>query len=278
LQYFIVDYANYPCLIENNGGQVTELKSQVSDLNDKVNRLNHMLEELSDKVFHMKLQDNLTATKPAEPKRKVRAKTSHPNPPAIAPPAPLPMEVEELQPAPVLPLADDISPRDTFFTADGLEAWDDGLLDFDAPITPIPPSTASANSASSTDRPAVAPVAPIAQPLPAEVSSSATTTVTSLTTQDIAAVLESLSPELKVRFVDKLAEAVGANLAANLQNAQHSQPIETCQPLMLPSGSQAPEIAWPLASAALGAFVMSSLQSLGGNVPNTAKNGVTISA
>jgi hypothetical protein len=264
----MIAHANYYCLIENNGGEVTELKSQVSDLNEKVNRLNHMLEELSEKVSHINLQENSTSTKPAEPKRKVRKTSSRAVPPAIAPPSQLPMEEEVSQPAPTLRLANEISPRDTFFSVDGLEGWDDGLLDFDAPITPL---VADANNSTPA-------AAPVAQLLKNELASPAAAIATNLTTQDIAAVLESLSPELKQRFVDKLAEALGANLAANLQHTQHAIPAETCQPMMLPSGSQAPEIAWPLASAALGAFVMSSLQSLGGNVPNPAKKTMTISA
>jgi hypothetical protein len=88
-----------------------------------------------------------------------------------------------------------------------------------------------------------------------------------------------LTPELKLRFVDKLAESMGAQLVASMQQ----QALVTAVPadgegamykhtlqqqeiegyMVLPSGARAPEIALPLASAALGAFVMSSLQSLG---------------
>eukprot|EP01034_Spumella_vulgaris_P022818 gene22818-28991_t len=107
--------------------------------------------------------------------------------------------------------------------------------------------------------------------------------------QDLFAILESLSPELKVRFVDKLAEVMGKQLANNMGTSTAetapvtAAPVYTAEaprrdvcltqnfahlttgasaPYHLPSGVPAPEIALPLASAALGAFVISSLNTL----------------
>ncbi len=109
--------------------------------------------------------------------------------------------------------------------------------------------------------------------------------------QDLFAILESLSPELKVRFVDKLAEVMGKQLASNMGTTTAEAAPVTADPITystgasaardvslsqnftqlttgvgapyhLPSGAPAPEIALPLASAALGAFVLSSLHTL----------------
>mmetsp|Transcript_1038 Transcript_1038/g.2012 ORF Transcript_1038/g.2012 Transcript_1038/m.2012 type:complete len:460 (+) Transcript_1038:88-1467(+) len=106
---------------------------------------------------------------------------------------------------------------------------------------------------------------------------------------DISAVLEHLSPELKRRFVDKLAETMGAQLSQNIsQQAEaafsqaqlapsvQEQAIQQRQVKQerdassssspsayhLPSGGKAPEIAIPLASAAIAALI-SNMQSLG---------------
>jgi hypothetical protein len=95
---------------------------------------------------------------------------------------------------------------------------------------------------------------------------------------DFNGIIESLSPELKLRFIDKLAEAMANQLASSVGGPMAFAQVEATVPekesvlnskaessyptFMLPSGSQAPDIALPLASAALGAFFMSSLQSL----------------
>lgn len=124
---------------------------------------------------------------------------------------------------------------------------------------------------------------------------------------DISSVLDSLSPELRLRFVDRLAEVMGAQLTQNIsqqvqvnvqvaQQAQQQQPqvpqqaqqpylyvaapassahaapavaqtnIISADPahFLLPSGSRAPEIALPLASAAIAAL-LSSMQSFAQN-------------
>lgn len=95
---------------------------------------------------------------------------------------------------------------------------------------------------------------------------------------EISSVLDGLSPELRLRFVDRLAEVMGAQLTQNISQVVHREqqekkteeaPIVACVPFppqcevsqfRLPSGSQAPEIALPLASAAIAAL-LSSMQS-----------------
>jgi len=83
-------------------------------------------------------------------------------------------------------------------------------------------------------------------------------------------VLDYLSPELKLRFVDKLAEYTSLQMMQNRNvfpvpaTAEVSLefPYESNEKheFYLPSGSPAPRIALPLASAALSAFMMSNLQ------------------
>jgi hypothetical protein len=99
---------------------------------------------------------------------------------------------------------------------------------------------------------------------------------------EISNVLDGLSPELRLRFVDRLAEVMGAHLTQNIaQQVQAQQPEKTLPYMvpapaytpaasyapapeagqfLLPSGSRAPEIAIPLASAAIAAL-LSSMQS-----------------
>lgn len=125
---------------------------------------------------------------------------------------------------------------------------------------------------------------------------------------DISSVLDSLSPELRLRFVDRLAEVMGAQLTQNIsqqvsvqvqvQNQQQASPVPSAHSyndmskasqsytapssssyganvsntstvsdaahFLLPSGSRAPEIAIPLASAAIAAL-LSSMHSFSQN-------------
>lgn len=142
---------------------------------------------------------------------------------------------------------------------------------------------------------------PHASPVEAYYSAPATPTVAAIgavsaAASDISSVLDSLSPELRLRFVDRLAEVMGAQLTQNIsqqvqvnvqvaqQQAQTQTQTYTPTPHMyvapsnssayaapapvnlidadhthflLPSGSRAPEIALPLASAAIAALLSS---------------------
>lgn len=129
---------------------------------------------------------------------------------------------------------------------------------------------------------------PVAVPVPAAPAVAAIGAAAS----DISSVLDSLSPELRLRFVDRLAEVMGAQLTQNIsqqvqvnvQVAQQQPQAQTSvQPMtavapsssyaapaphmnlidadpahfLLPSGCRAPEIALPLASAAIAALLSS---------------------
>lgn len=145
----------------------------------------------------------------------------------------------------------------------------------------------------STPKDIKVPVSPSAEPSSSSVSSMPPQSLPLAnpvipSANDFSGILESLSPELKLRFIDKLAEAMAAQLAPSMngpmavahveqntdkenmlnhKEATSQQSGSSCHSnanptFMLPSGSQAPDIALPLASAALGAFFMSSMQSL----------------
>jgi len=90
---------------------------------------------------------------------------------------------------------------------------------------------------------------------------------------EVSSVIDKLPTELQLRFVDRLAEIVGLQLAgsmtpivkAELVQDSHSSSVHhipSFPDYMLPSGSKAPEIALPLASAAISAFLMSNFRSL----------------
>lgn len=126
------------------------------------------------------------------------------------------------------------------------------------------------------------------------------------TVQDLACIIGSLSPDLKERFVDRLAEVMGTQIAnrlaevtvppntaatvtaisphclSSLASSASQMPPLGQNPLafgglprqtststllvngeyVLPSGAKAPEIALPLASAAISAYLISALRNL----------------
>lgn len=126
------------------------------------------------------------------------------------------------------------------------------------------------------------------------------------TVQDLACIIGSLSPDLKERFVDRLAEVMGTQIANRLAEVtvppsatatvsantprSYSNLISSAPPplqltqsslsfaglqrqsstssllvngeYVLPSGAKAPEIALPLASAAISAYLISALRNL----------------
>eukprot|EP01039_Chlorochromonas_danica_P002245 gene2245-2459_t len=237
---------------ESNGGDVSDLKNQVTDLNDRIAKLSEIVEDLTEKVGTMSLSPApvfKVKEEPEEPRRKVRARVEAPS---LSNPLDVPnfADVFDAQEGVEMFSSDDVM-------MDGV--WEE-LIQLDSPV----PSCA-APLAAQQDNPAM--------PAPSQEPSS-------LTAQDLTTVLTALTPDLQTRFVDKLAEAMGAQLAAALTSQVCNVVSDTKDSgLVLPSGN-APEIALPLASAALGAFVMSSLQSLGlgGGQQVAAKKIATISA
>lgn len=101
---------------------------------------------------------------------------------------------------------------------------------------------------------------------------------------EVSSVIDKLPQELQLRFVDKLAEVVGVQLASAM-GSQTNAPVVKAEVVpdsseqsklvlrtpypeyVLPSGSKAPEIALPLASAAISAFLMSNFRALSHGIP-----------
>jgi hypothetical protein len=90
---------------------------------------------------------------------------------------------------------------------------------------------------------------------------------------EVTSVIDKLPTDLQLRFVDRLAEIVGAQLAGSMtpivvkaepinDSSSSVNHIPSFPEYMLPSGNKAPEIALPLASAAISAFLMSNFRSL----------------
>jgi hypothetical protein len=135
------------------------------------------------------------------------------------------------------------------------DVWED-LMDLDT--LPTPPHLAMHTALPP------APLGPVVVPAPVPIQAS-----------DLSAVLGSLSPELKLRFLDKLAESMGTALAmqAGTPAQVHMQATQAGGQDKL---THLPEIAMPLASAALNAFMMASWQSLGaaGSVGANSKSAV----
>lgn len=100
---------------------------------------------------------------------------------------------------------------------------------------------------------------------------------------EVSSVIDKLPTELQLRFVDKLAEVVGLQLASAMNSQRvpvvKAELVEDAHPqtktvmnspypeYVLPSGNKAPEIALPLASAAISAFLMSNFRTLTQGVP-----------
>lgn len=227
---------------EQGGAEVSELKREVQDLNDKVHHLHHIIEDLSQKVSGMSLQgvsgSEMVFSEPL-PRRRVRAR-------------PLIKEEDE----------DDEEADDGFGSlmeededADSMCLLPEVEVKQEAKLPATVPCFSAqeevevlqslwdqheggAEDWAVPDEHLIKPQAPL------QVSPAIMPAGNPSGLQELPQILALLSPELKERFVDKLVESVSSRLLDS-------------------KGSQMPEIALPLASAALGAFLMSSL-SMGG--------------
>lgn len=334
-----------------SGQEVSDLKAHVGSLQDRIDMLSEQVELLTNAVSEMRMgQDNTnnnnTLNVPAPAfgkKRKVTVKPHAAIPDMVSfsrmcsidESRAITSNSSGLTPLAV-PTGPDLQSMNIFrqnsggscvslneMIADGETAdgkWGsseedlyflDDLLDM--PLTPAaPPSAVQVKVEPSYHETEELPMASVV---------AAPSAVAATGVQDLFSILESLSPELKIRFVDKLAEVMG-NQLMNTATAAPASPVDKYHgsssssssssssaskagwageynsklpaqstssssssssgsispsrsfaqltsgadaPYHLPSGVRAPEIALPLASAALGAFVMSSLNSLTSN-------------
>lgn len=252
--------------------EVSELKSQVSSLTERIAALNMQVEKLSNTVSMMTASKNSsTATTKVDTLAKKRRLSVDISPDIFSQ-----QKSNELL-------------EDSTFE-DGLnidmmleEESTDDVFDVDTLLELIETSDDPNNAAEHHQ-----------QEIQTSVPASDFTAV-----KDFSNFLDELSPELKERFVDKLAEAMAVQLANGLSNNQvqmmpstnvsvpaaipvmaevvdevpsKSSPAATSSQFILPSGEQAPDIAFPLASAALITFLMRSSLLQSQNVASHIKN------
>lgn len=348
----------------NNNQEVSSLKSEVTGLNDRIAELHKQIDELSGVVEGMKMkeegkersaevastashaseQNSYQQSLEKEPNKKRKVADDMPAPIAIA------RQTSLGSTCSMLPSGKELNLDSENFFMQPV----DNMVSADSSLAPVPSlQRMMSHTSEGTDTAwlddfnildDIADIDSTSTPR----SSSVTSTVSNIpqanavpnhggvgAVQDISSILESLSPELKVRFVDKLAEVMGKQLTNNMAQQQQLLQAQQQQTIMaveaypadmmeqkvsmdcdempagvaissvanqshsirsaptkqeeqgvmapavnagnapasaaaaagyrLPSGEQAPEIALPLASAALGAFVLSSLQSLVNN-------------
>jgi hypothetical protein len=297
----------------NNGQEVSELRSQVSGLNDRIAAMHEQIDRLAGLVSNLQLAPPAAASSSsgdALKKRKIGERGNS-----------VPLLRRQSSTDSTLMLGDyrasgaelqsgpQLIPVDGDFFGDDMELLFSETADL---LMDDEPALAAAAA------PVVPPahIVPVLSPAPAmaSVDSSAVDTPAAVAigavnaaANDISSVLDRLSPELRLRFVDRLAEVMGAQLTQSIAQqvqvqvhvSQQSQsdktqlvqpqlhvpyvptanapafaaPVSTAAPtasstdpahFRLPSGSKAPEIAIPLASAAIAAL-LSSMQTFSHN-------------
>lgn len=318
------------------GKEVTDLKDQVTHLSDRLSSLSAQFERLSTVVSQIQAADPQLLVQQQQQqegqskKRKLTTPTAQVQIPAVK------VEGEQMPPsleAPLLTRQTSFSAFDFdyFMMLDGTGTPSAGLsLKQPAPPVKVELDSDGLDMDTCDDNWSVmclssdlaAPKNATARQevrTPATAGSSAATNDAG-SVQDLASILVSLTPELKERFVDKLAEVMGTQIAnrlaevsqpaasstnatpavpATLPNMSSSAaaaaasfpsssvapsssavtasvgalsavPMQRQQSVVLndqgeyvlPSGAKAPEIALPLASAAISAYLISALRSV----------------
>eukprot|EP01032_Pedospumella_encystans_P017706 gene17707-20170_t len=324
-----------------SGQEVSELKTQVTGLNDRITALNDQIDKLTGLVTNMQIKEDsnkamINSDKSAthemdgQKRRKLSVKNLAAHRVSLSPGAPIPLQRqhsldssmmigefeaagEELPSGPDLMM---LTENSDFFALNNKNQEDEALL-LEQSWSDDMDILFSENDAADLpqDNKYIKTEIPHASSVPAMAATAPTPTVAAIgavsaAASDISSVLDSLSPELRLRFVDRLAEVMGAQLTQNIsqqvqvnvqvaqqaQQQQQQQPVQQMlvqQPylyvaapassaqaapavaqtniisadpahFLLPSGSRAPEIALPLASAAIAAL-LSSMQSFAQN-------------
>lgn len=326
---------------EAAGGQeVSELKTQVTGLNNRITALNDQIDKLTGLVTNMQVKEDLKAAAEGgrntthemdgQKRRKLSVKNLAAHRVSLSPGSAIPLQRqhsldstimigefeaagEELPSGPDLML---LTENSDFFAMNKNQedeamlleqSWSDDMdiLFSENDATDLPHD----NKYIKSEIPHASPVPAYSRDASVPTPTVAAIGAVSAAASDISSVLDSLSPELRLRFVDRLAEVMGAQLTQNIsqqvqvnvqvaQQSQLQQQQQSVQPqaqqpylhvaappsssyaspaiaqpnmisadpahFLLPSGSRAPEIALPLASAAIAAL-LSSMQSFAQN-------------
>jgi hypothetical protein len=296
----------------NNGKEISELKSQVANLTEQLNALNDTVEKLTGAFHTMNVHPSASSSSSSksESSRKKR-KASISAPLDVLLPCPTLMEGIELKRMSSLSsttyVEDLKSSGLSVPTASEFEnfEWNDeeaeegeghlfeemceSLIDLEEEQED--PNTRSNSMVDEEEQDIITPLKseypPQHQPvIPQDLCDL------SDTLSDVSSVIDKLPSDLQLRFVDKLAEVVGSQLA-NVMTISHDMPIVKAEPIphdhhhhhhsshyqqsgsfhypeyILPSGNKAPEIALPLASAAISAFLLKTFSHQGLVVPSS---------
>ena len=310
-------YKNY-IADASSGQEMTDLKTQVNGLNDQIAAMHDQIDKLTGMVTTMQLNTtpptvSFPSSGDLQKKRKVTVKSE----PGLSLTSAIPLRrlpsvdstvmIGEYEAAGEdLPSGPELMKANGGHMFDGQEEWTEGVVEEeDDDMAMLFTDTAELLM---DDVPSLSRSQSMNLPQANLVHSTTTTSaptaaaigaVNSAATE-ISSVLESLSPELRLRFVDRLAEVMGAQLTQNIAQQvqvqvhvakqQQKQPAAVVAPsptyyvpsvvpstnmgpvvqenssepavaqFCLPSGGKAPEIALPLASAAIAAL-LSSMQS-----------------
>lgn len=260
----------------SNSQDVAELRSQVTNLKDRLCEMNDSISELTSLVSNLMVTDpsnkgNMYDLKSNDKNKKRKIKGTSPSDllPAIK------LESQANQQAhgvrKNLPTGPELAQTKLFRTNtaeismvsdNDLLSWDDETLENLLSATEMEVSNEVSSAVTAV------PVVQQFSPSPNNVFVSTAEPLSGQNMQDISQIISSLTPELQARFVDKLAETLGSHLSTMVSTPLMSSPAksittdkENNSVTSLPP--ETPAIAIPLASAALGAFFarLSAVQS-----------------
>eukprot|EP00595_Chromulina_sp_UTEXLB2642_P001842 CAMPEP_0196762684 /NCGR_PEP_ID=MMETSP1095-20130614/2552_1 /TAXON_ID=96789 ORGANISM="Chromulina nebulosa, Strain UTEXLB2642" /NCGR_SAMPLE_ID=MMETSP1095 /ASSEMBLY_ACC=CAM_ASM_000446 /LENGTH=435 /DNA_ID=CAMNT_0042114227 /DNA_START=1312 /DNA_END=2619 /DNA_ORIENTATION=+ len=245
----------------SNVHEVTDLKNQVNQLRNQVVDMNESINELSSMVSNIVLNDDSSSNmKKSNKKRRHGAREFLPTGPELTNTSIFRSDSEEMM------LAND-------------DEWDDNTLErlfsFDLSTTDNESNDIVIKSEYNKSDEILVTAVPVSDQQSVKYMSAEP--FTNPSTSDLSQILGLLTPEMQARFVDKLAETVGSQLAAMIAS---NKPVHTTAvierevintPVSVPqmnnsqsitkTSVETPAIALPLASAALGAFVASLTQN-----------------
>lgn len=264
---------------DNSGNkEVSDLKHQVCTLTERLAALNDQVDKLTSVVSHMHVGDGPVLGTPGPASKKRKAISS-----AITLLPTVKSESTESTGLEAPEISRQVSfshfDFDYFMALDGTEVSDENsAMEEDNNDESMSTSFLTESEDVSPKKLLVPSLMKPAKDEPMTPGTSAVTAVRELTN-----IFGQLTPELKERFIDKLAEVMGTQIATKLTAAPaapvaavaaavesgegiyRQNSLSSQGEYILPSGSKAPEIALPLASAAIGAY-LTTLHNLSANL------------
>jgi hypothetical protein len=298
----------------SNGKEISELKSQVANLTEQLNALNDTVEKLTGAFHTMNVHQSAPSSSSSmintknESSRKKRKASSASAPLDVLLPASSPALMEGIELKRMSSLSSTTYVEDlkssgiSVPTSSEFEnfAWNDEEVEdgegslfeemceslIDLEEEQEDPNTRSNSMVEEDEQEDV--ITPFKSEYPPQPVITHDLSDLSDTLSDVSSVIDKLPSDLQLRFVDKLAEVVGSQLAsvmtiskdmpivkAELIPDHHSSHFQQSGSFhypeyILPCGNKAPEIALPLASAAISAFLLKTFSHHGLVVPSSA--------